>query len=565
MKKATAILMLGFLCFSCVTRKATIHTSNPITEDVIEAKPEWTPTTKGFWIFPILGLAGGAAYGYEAEPISREVTPGSENAAAYGLIGGFGGMILSGIVVSTQKNKKILSDVKAHDYNKWIRKYNKNSKNKQYYVLRNNGNGKLVLASTSSRKNIEGYLITLKDTDRKLENAIDKWSDFSKYDQIVNSEYSKLFQDETHALEVKIADKKANFSYNQINNGLNLILNTPTSLSKAEKLSNFKQKSVYKSFSPYLSTWQESSINDEIRQGINQTLTSLIETEKQEISTWDNSFGSLKKAEVWYNSFRMQYKGFEDNSVYTNTINDLREKITTIYRSNKSLIKNEIDRLSTSKDIDIYTKALKVDITAFAQGYQVVTAIGENRKKELLTEFGFDVRTESLSNGKFIKEFLIGDSKNMSIRPASMELALMIKHFMFESSKTCTDADDVQIIYSQECKTEKVTRNGWGAEISRYCVEYVDVPTGFYTSRALYQAYRQTQNKVDRNALGNAFKILGAWATGRTTEGAFEIYPSSLQSDMRKFISYHGCSNPILKRFEENIVRFSNDTMMKKF
>jgi hypothetical protein len=105
------------------------------------------------------------------------------------------------------------------------------------------------------------------------------------------------------------------------------------------------------------------------------------------------------------------------------------------------------------------------------------------------------------------------------------------------------------------CIAERITRNGWGVEISRYCDEWEKRGTGIYISPAMNQAkskllLRRTQSPLE-NVL-KAFSGRGIWENAINLENA----AIKIKSDMRQLVKANGCDSQSLKRFEDNLLRF---------
>jgi hypothetical protein len=103
---------------------------------------------------------------------------------------------------------------------------------------------------------------------------------------------------------------------------------------------------------------------------------------------------------------------------------------------------------------------------------------------------------------------------------------------------------------SRKCATESVTRNGFGQELSRTCVEWVNVPNGLFADPGLYEAKKQLDRRVAANTtLGSLLST-----TNETLSRA-----KAAPSDMARFVGMNACGGPGLRRFGENLRRFALD------
>lgn len=116
----------------------------------------------------------------------------------------------------------------------------------------------------------------------------------------------------------------------------------------------------------------------------------------------------------------------------------------------------------------------------------------------------------------------------------------------------------------QECATERITRNGWGVETSRSCIEWRTVRTGLYADPSLYaaktsvdraQATKILNPKSGGGILGGIAEALTDFASGKTLNEMGKALDVS--SDVAPLVSMNACAGPGLKRFQENLRRFA--------
>jgi len=108
----------------------------------------------------------------------------------------------------------------------------------------------------------------------------------------------------------------------------------------------------------------------------------------------------------------------------------------------------------------------------------------------------------------------------------------------------------------QECETWSVTRNGYGMEISRYCISYRTIGTGLYAAPNMYNAKLVLDDIVAGDTFRNLYKMI---SQENALENAFSTIGDlrSAISDMEKLIRLNGCNSEGLKRFQENLRLFA--------
>ncbi len=147
----------------------------------------------------------------------------------------------------------------------------------------------------------------------------------------------------------------------------------------------------------------------------------------------------------------------------------------------------------------------------------------------------------------------LGDFKHARLSADGVPVSMIFRHYLEafgRHCKHCLPANKVPITVS-ECATESVTRDGWGYEISRTCVEWRDVPTGLYADAALYASSNRVSHAAGMNMLSESMGE-GDLLAGR---GAVDD-KLSLGNDMEKLVLQNGCKSDALKRFEQNLYRF---------
>ena len=126
--------------------------------------------------------------------------------------------------------------------------------------------------------------------------------------------------------------------------------------------------------------------------------------------------------------------------------------------------------------------------------------------------------TKGLRNEALIRSFIKGDFLNIPFNRDEIIFGEMITTYMYARARDCKSALPANrvMIYEDKCATEKVTKDGYGWEISRVCVEWVPVPTGLYADPEVYKAYELISKIIDRDALKNVGKLFMQMTQGNS-------------------------------------------------
>ncbi len=111
---------------------------------------------------------------------------------------------------------------------------------------------------------------------------------------------------------------------------------------------------------------------------------------------------------------------------------------------------------------------------------------------------------------------------------------------------------------TQECKTERVMRNGYGIETSRSCVDWVSVPTGTFVSPAMREGHQTLAQLGVVDGIRLATRMM-TQSVGDTLSSAAGLAQVGLRAraDMNRLTEANACTSPALKRFEENLRLFA--------
>lgn len=187
----------------------------------------------------------------------------------------------------------------------------------------------------------------------------------------------------------------------------------------------------------------------------------------------------------------------------------------------------------------------------------------EARRLRLATS-GFS--SKGLKNEELFANIFLGDFESIPFARDHISFSALFGAYLKSFAEYCSSSlpgNKVEMT-RQECATERVTRNGWGVEISRTCVEWRTVGTGLYADPALYaarltvdraQAAKILNPKSGGGILGGLAEALTDFASGKTLDEMGKAIDVS--SDVAPLVSMNACSSPGLKRFQENLRRFA--------
>lgn len=125
----------------------------------------------------------------------------------------------------------------------------------------------------------------------------------------------------------------------------------------------------------------------------------------------------------------------------------------------------------------------------------------------------------------------------------------------------CADllpASKVQMTH-QECDTEQVTRNGFGAEVDRACVRWRDVPTGVFADPRLYAVRKSLEARATLDAGRRISQALAPLSqpNGLANTASLMGGAMAFAADMKTLLGRNTCDGPGVRRFEQNLVRFA--------
>ncbi|HKO97077.1 MAG TPA: hypothetical protein VJU86_08800 [Pyrinomonadaceae bacterium] len=174
-----------------------------------------------------------------------------------------------------------------------------------------------------------------------------------------------------------------------------------------------------------------------------------------------------------------------------------------------------------------------------------------------LTPSSFSAK--GLNNEKTLTNLYLGQFNEIPFKRDNSGFGILFGEYVNSYSRQCAaylPSNKVEIT-EQKCARERITKNGWGVEISRSCTEWVSVGTGYYADPKMYetklfldrfQTVQGIRTFIDiftnpEKALGDTLGMVGNIMDAK--------------SDMNNLVRMNSCSSPGLKRFQENLNLFA--------
>lgn len=154
-----------------------------------------------------------------------------------------------------------------------------------------------------------------------------------------------------------------------------------------------------------------------------------------------------------------------------------------------------------------------------------------------------------------------GEYEKVDFNREDLVFAAIFQQYLNQYARHCAPhlpAKKVEMT-EQECARERVTRNGFGVEISRVCVQYVDIGTGLFAKPELYEAMQEVDRLMAADSVRQSWRLILTISKSDSLDGltSMAAMARETQSDMQALVRGNDCSGPGLRRFEENLRRFA--------
>lgn len=169
-----------------------------------------------------------------------------------------------------------------------------------------------------------------------------------------------------------------------------------------------------------------------------------------------------------------------------------------------------------------------------------------------------EFNTDGLYDAEFFDYIYRGHFENIELKRENIQFLMIFEQYLRAFGKQCPSylPDDKVQFMEQVCSKEQVTTNGYGVEVSRYCIEWKWVWTGLYARPDLYNAKLEVKKIQGVDALKNALEYFtNPNALGNSVDLAHKV--KGLQMDMARIFKINSCNSDALKRFEENLKLFA--------
>ena len=167
------------------------------------------------------------------------------------------------------------------------------------------------------------------------------------------------------------------------------------------------------------------------------------------------------------------------------------------------------------------------------------------------------LKADGLNYESEVQAIYLGDFANARLEPEGNAYAFLLQNYIDAFSRKCPralPANKVEIT-AQRCVADRVTRNGFGVEVSRTCAQYQTYGTGRFADPALMEISARLERKQSREILGSIIPQRGdpGAQTRRMTDVAL-----AAQGDMDRLLTQNSCTSAALKRFQANLQRFGS-------
>jgi hypothetical protein len=190
-----------------------------------------------------------------------------------------------------------------------------------------------------------------------------------------------------------------------------------------------------------------------------------------------------------------------------------------------------------------------------AKSQDRITYLNTNGKEEGKMQF----KTLGLNNAAFFDYIYRGHFENIELDVNSSHFLMILSGYLNTFGSLCPELlpDDKVEIMTQECSRENVTTDGWGVEISRYCIAWRTVGTGIFADPKLYAAKMRLVAKQDQNALRTVIDMYtNPNAMGNSVDQIHKA--KALLSDWSNFFRLNPCDSKTIEQFTNNLLAFAN-------
>lgn len=581
MKLIYLLLIVSTLLCSCSTYTATLKKQDDLGNEAIRAYPAWEYKDPGVKkaVVPAIAATAGAAYGYRNETtISDETFTDAENAAIWALGGLAAGSIINAVLFPRRNRSK--EQFRSEQSDRWLRSFNK-ATGKDYVLSRKDMDNTLVLLPKKTMQTIRAQFRTL-EMDLKRDAPMTSFGELRVWKRKLEGEYAIMPMEEVAQMSQLIDEHTVKVARRDLLIKMEDIKRLGVDYETLPLLQDVKNSHYSLFMSADRQTQQK--FDDLIEQKTSNILKELMEAEKQKLDKIENSVNGLRKINAFVQQFDQKYRTWFGHPIVDDTDAVILQKINSITTAQNKELQSKIKsfnditnlrRFETThfaylKDYESANiRALTKDIFEQKQAIEeaerrrLAQEARERKQAEIqkLAHYGFKFNTDGIYNKRLIDNIFKGNFAAINYNRGDIFFISLVEKYMYARAKSCAryrSASSTQI-YEQVCARESVTTRGF-IEVSRYCIEWVDQPTGLYTSPELYAAHNTLKRIAAGDQLKNTINMMGDWlkgGTGAITNTA-RVY-NTLHADIEKLLVQNNCSNKALQRFEENLIRFAEN------
>ncbi|MBN1118308.1 MAG: hypothetical protein JXA77_13950 [Bacteroidales bacterium] len=426
------------------------------------------------------------------------------------------------------------------------------------------------------------------------------FSSLVEWESNLKGEYAVLLlPSEITLISNKIISIKQQLADKELNNKLNDIKKLENSYNSLNKVLSFKND--YRQLILSASNESKNQINQETQSKVNKILDIIIPNELKELTVKSQNINELN---MFYKSFSDKYVSVSSypqvisakNDIIQKKVNKILEDMDDIETQvESSKIVNDLERIekiylsyiNKINNNEIYALQTRISNRKIEINRQIKLAeqkrqeeikqriAREEREKQLaeakaMAAYGFDFKSDGISNEDLLKNIFIGNFDEISIKRDAIEFYYIIHSYIYIKAKKYASylPENKEEIYEIECIETTQEKDYWsGVVTSEYCSKWGEVPQGYFSSPELYSAYKIIRDYEFDNRSSNVGGTILDLIYANKGGGQINMDPlkkvyqdeNVAYSDIDHLLALNGCNSKSIRRFEENLIRFSKN------
>jgi len=409
-------------------------------------------------------------------------------------------------------------------------------------------------------------------------NSVSK-SELSQLKQRLTNEYALLLDSELKQANSEIDIAIAVKAGTQLDEILTSVERLNTEKSSLVELVQLKEKG--KQLLPQASREKQTEFQSRLDAKATEVLKNAVDSDLSSVSQ-NSSIEIINQKVV---NFKKDYGSFSRNSEVKKGETNLIAIKENLVEAQMKSIESSIAQVDNDTFLSLKNKYTS-HLPAQSPQYQKLTRLLNSRKRELaeeqrlaqqqkkldankgriafLEDNGIDegtmqFKTLGLNNAAFFDYIYRGHFENIELDVNSSHFLMILSGYLNTFGSLCPELlpDDKVEIMTQECSRENVTTDGWGVEISRYCIAWRTVGTGIFADPKLYAAKMRLVAKQDQNALRTVIDMYtNPNAMGNSVDQIHKV--KALLSDWSNFFRLNPCDSKTIEQFANNLLAFAN-------